>query len=152
MTHLERDPSETGALVGSQALLAHGTVVVSRMVVKRAREEISGIMTATNQCQLYVMCGLPFSGKSTLARALAAFRGYGLVVYDTINSERGIGVDGAPIPPHEWERTEAEVHRRVMELTRRWRNVCGACLTTWTETWVAPGVSAVRPLLPKDHR
>jgi len=61
------------------------------------------------------MCGLPFAGKSTLARQLAERTGARVVVLDAINGERGLGLDGAAIPPDEWRRTYDEAYRRIAE-------------------------------------
>lgn len=64
---------------------------------------------------LYLLCGLPFSGKSTIARRLAAERGVALVSLDSINEERGIyGEDGLPV--EEWERTHEVALGRVLAL------------------------------------
>jgi predicted kinase len=50
---------------------------------------------------LYLLCGLSFSGKSTLGGLLAARTGAGLVSLDAINSGRGLQ-GGAGIPDEEW--------------------------------------------------
>ena len=62
---------------------------------------------------LYALCGLPFAGKSTVARELAEQVGAPIVRLDAINVERGLGLDGQPIPQREWERTYAEAYRRL---------------------------------------
>lgn len=62
---------------------------------------------------LYVLCGLPFAGKSTLARTLAARLDIPCVAIDAINTERGLGLDLAPIAPQEWTATYAEAYRRI---------------------------------------
>lgn len=59
---------------------------------------------------------MPFAGKSTLARALAAARAVALVETDAINTERGLGLNGAAIAPEQWDATVAEVYRRVAAL------------------------------------
>jgi predicted kinase len=64
---------------------------------------------------VYILCGLPFAGKSTLARALAHARGLAYVELDAINAERGLGLDGAAIAPETWDATYAESYRRVDE-------------------------------------
>jgi predicted kinase len=61
---------------------------------------------------LYLMCGLAFSGKSTLARAVAARAGAVIVSLDAINRSRGLE-GGLGIPDEEWART----HRRALEMT-----------------------------------
>lgn len=67
----------------------------------------------TDRPILYVLCGLPFAGKSTLARALAARLGIPRVELDAINTERGLGLDLAPIEPEQWTATFEEAYRRV---------------------------------------
>ncbi len=53
---------------------------------------------------LYLMCGLPYAGKTTLARAIAARTRATLVSLDDINAERGLhGADELPVV--EWART-----------------------------------------------
>lgn len=64
-------------------------------------------------CRLYILCGLPFAGKSTLARAMAAQDGLTIVAIDAINDERGLGIDAAPISPEEWDGTYAEAFHRL---------------------------------------
>jgi predicted kinase len=54
---------------------------------------------------LYILCGLPFAGKSTLARALAAQRGCAHIAIDAINTARGLGLAGAALTPAEWDET-----------------------------------------------
>jgi predicted kinase len=59
---------------------------------------------------LVIMCGLPFAGKTTVARALARRLGARVVSLDEINAARGLlGGDG--IPTEEWERT----HRAALD-------------------------------------
>ena len=53
--------------------------------------------------QLYIVFGLPFSGKSTLVRELARQRGCVVIDIDTINTARGVGIAGAAITPEDWE-------------------------------------------------
>src|SRR3712207_2796000 len=52
--------------------------------------------------RLYLICGLPCSGKSTLVRQLAQRLGCGAVSFDAINHERELGF------AREREMTEAE--------------------------------------------
>lgn len=63
--------------------------------------------------RLYIMCGLPFAGKSTLARALAGREELMIIAIDDINTERGLGVNAAPISPEAWNGTYAEAFRRL---------------------------------------
>ena len=62
---------------------------------------------------LYILCGLPFAGKTTLARALERQLGIALVELDGINSVRGVGLHGEAISPEEWDRTYAEAYRQL---------------------------------------
>lgn len=54
--------------------------------------------------RLYLMCGLPRSGKTTLARAIAARIEGEFVSLDEINAERGLRGD-QDLPVTEWART-----------------------------------------------
>ena len=58
------------------------------------------------------MCGLSFSGKTTLARRIVERLGCAYISLDDINAERGLwGGDGIPI--EEWERTHALARERL---------------------------------------
>lgn len=72
---------------------------------------------------LYILCGLPFAGKSTLARALAEGRGVAVVETDAINTERGLGLGGVAIAPEEWDATFGEAYRRMGALLDVGRDV-----------------------------
>ncbi len=71
-------------------------------------------MPAPSAPCLYVLCGLPFAGKSTLAVSLTRKLGIPCVELDSINSERGLG--GEPISPEQWEETYGESYRRTRHL------------------------------------
>ena len=59
---------------------------------------------------LFLLCGTSFSGKSTLARALAERRGAAWVSLDAILAERGLfGGDGLPVETWEAAHREAEL-------------------------------------------
>ena len=62
---------------------------------------------------LYIMCGCPFAGKTTLALALVRQLGLRRVAIDDINEERGIWDDVVGLTPDEWATTYAEAHRRI---------------------------------------
>lgn len=64
---------------------------------------------------LFFLCGLPFAGKSTLARALVAHTGARLISLDAVNDERELGQHGAPITPAQWDETYSRAYRRVEE-------------------------------------
>jgi predicted kinase len=63
--------------------------------------------------QLYIVCGLPFAGKTTLAKALEQRLGFTRIDLDQINTALGVGLDGSPISPKEWDRTYAESYRQL---------------------------------------
>jgi len=52
--------------------------------------------------ELQVIIGLPFAGKTTLARQVARQPGWRRVDVDDINTSSGIGLNGADITPGEW--------------------------------------------------
>lgn len=54
--------------------------------------------------ELIALCGLAFSGKSTIARRVAAETGAELISYDAINKARGFD-GGTVIADAEWEKT-----------------------------------------------
>ena len=54
---------------------------------------------------LYLLCGLAFSGKSTLAKAIVDYLNCASVSLDDINKERGLGFGGDGISVEEWENT-----------------------------------------------
>lgn len=63
---------------------------------------------------LYILCGLPFAGKTTLAKVLVEKFGFVRVDLDQINSERGLGdLNNDSISDSEWKKTYDESYRRV---------------------------------------
>lgn len=72
--------------------------------------------------RLFAMCGLSFSGKTTLARAVARRTGAEYVGLDDINEERGLS-GGQGIPVEEWERTSALAIERLGKLFDAGRDV-----------------------------
>jgi len=54
--------------------------------------------------ELIALCGLAFSGKSTVARRVAAELDHALISYDAINAARGFD-GGTAIADQEWEKT-----------------------------------------------
>ena len=56
---------------------------------------------------LYLLCGLAFSGKSTLAAVIRRRLGCALVSLDDLNARRGLH-GGLGIPDEEWARTHRE--------------------------------------------
>ncbi|MEU4197847.1 ATP-binding protein [Kribbella sp. NPDC026611] len=64
---------------------------------------------------LVLMCGTSFSGKSTVARELAARLSATIVSLDEINERRGLwGGDGIPV--EEWQRTHTLAVAEVRDL------------------------------------
>lgn len=61
---------------------------------------------------LYLLCGLAFSGKSTLAAAIRQRLGCALVSLDDLNAQRGLH-GGMGISGEEWARTHGEALRAV---------------------------------------
>ena len=59
------------------------------------------------QVRFFLLCGLAFSGKTTLARAIAEQLSLAYVSLDEINSERGVRPGGEGLPVEEWERSRA---------------------------------------------
>ena len=83
---------------------------MSRPETNRGSDEDRGV--------LYLMCGLAFSGKTTLARAIVHFTGATYIGLDEINRERGVAPGGEGLPVEEWERTHHLAIGRVEQLMR----------------------------------
>jgi predicted kinase len=71
---------------------------------------------------LYLLCGLAFSGKTTLAAALGRHLGAAVVCLDEINASRGLQ-GGAGIPVEEWARSHEEALRQAEDLLAAGRSV-----------------------------
>ncbi len=92
---------------------------------------------------LYILCGLPFAGKSMLGRRMSQLLGYYLVQLDAINDELGIGIAGAPISPEEWQAAYSEFHRRTARQLRQGKTViCDAASFTRAQRDVLRGLAA----------
>jgi predicted kinase len=72
--------------------------------------------------RLFAMCGLAFSGKTTVAMAVARCVGAEYIGLDDINAERGLR-GGEGIPGEEWERTSAIATERMGRLLDAGRDV-----------------------------
>jgi predicted kinase len=68
------------------------------------------------------MCGLSFSGKTTLARAIARAVRADYISLDDINEERGL-CSGEGVPADEWERTSVIAVERTGRLLQAGRDV-----------------------------
>lgn len=66
---------------------------------------------------LTLLCGLSFSGKSTLAAQLVNGLNAELISLDAINQERGLD-GGKGIPLQEWSATNRIAHDRASRLLR----------------------------------
>jgi predicted kinase len=71
---------------------------------------------------MYILCGLPFAGKSTLARAWAAQRGCAHIEIDAINTARGLGLAGAALTPAEWDETYRLAFEQLAAVLRSGRS------------------------------
>lgn len=63
---------------------------------------------------LYLLCGMSFSGKSTLAEAIAQQTGAIVVGLDSINAERGL-FGGLGVPDQEWAASHNVALERVAD-------------------------------------
>ncbi|MFZ7087015.1 AAA family ATPase [Curtobacterium sp. RRHDQ10] len=102
---------------------------------------------------LVLMCGLSFTGKSTVAGALASDLPAHLTSLDCINEERGLD-GGQGIPVEEWAETNRLAHERVRLLLERgddvvvddtgsprfirdqWRSTAAAAGASFALVWV----------------
>jgi len=71
---------------------------------------------------VYAMCGLAFSGKSTVAAIMARELGIELISLDAINSERGLH-GGEGMTDKQWEETSFIAMARLRALLRQGRSV-----------------------------
>ena len=72
---------------------------------------------------LYILCGLPFAGKTTLARALECRLGIRRIDIDDINAERGVWDNETGMSPQEWANTYNEAYRRIGSLLSQGESV-----------------------------
>ena len=72
---------------------------------------------------LHILCGLPFAGKTTIAKKLAEKLGMHHIEVDIIKRELGIGLDGQSTSELEWEEIFAESYRRLIAALQRGENV-----------------------------
>ena len=76
-----------------------------------------------SQPYVYLLCGLPFAGKTTLAKALEDWLGVTRVALDEINTERGIWNEETGLSPEEWTATYQEAYRRMATILSRGESV-----------------------------
>lgn len=73
--------------------------------------------------RLWILCGVSFSGKSTLARRLAREHTAEVVSLDAINEERGVGYGGDGLPAEVWRATLESALERIDRLLAEGRDV-----------------------------
>jgi len=71
---------------------------------------------------LYIMCGLPFSGKTTLARALASQCGFVHLDLDSLARAKGLFPEEG-INDEQWGRVFRELHQQVAVLLTSGKSV-----------------------------
>ena len=64
--------------------------------------------------QLYLLCGMPFSGKTTLGKTVAEYIRASYISLDEINEARGL-FGGKGIPIEEWEKTHHLAMKQLNE-------------------------------------
>ncbi len=73
---------------------------------------------------LYILCGLPFSGKSRLARELSQRFGFPIVSIDTIRENRGFSwEENEKVTIEDWKSIFEESYQVTLSLLRSGKNV-----------------------------
>ena len=72
---------------------------------------------------LYIMCGLSFSGKTVLSKAISEDTGIVRIGEDDISHERGLGLSGVMLSDETWVEIHAEAERRIKRLLEQGRGV-----------------------------
>ncbi|HCI78216.1 MAG TPA: hypothetical protein DHW02_00840, partial [Ktedonobacter sp.] len=70
-----------------------------------------------------ILCGLPFAGKTTLAKALVRELHLSRVSIDDLNTERGIWDDEKGLSSEEWTNVYNEAYRRLDALLSQGKSV-----------------------------
>lgn len=82
----------------------------------------------------YILVGLPFSGKTTLSRAISETLGIPRVNLDEIKFEMGFeGVSDNAVTHEQWTKIFNETDRRVVEYLKSGKSVLHE--TSWTKKW-----------------
>ena len=71
---------------------------------------------------LYLLCGMPFSGKSTLGKSIAQYLDAPYISLDEINEARGLD-GGKGIPVEEWEKTHYLAIEQLRDLMPFQQNI-----------------------------
>ncbi len=84
---------------------------------------------------LFILCGLPFSGKTVLARRLNERYGLPIVCIDEIKFAHGFPwVENSPITAADWDRIFAESYDRTRELLHEGKSVVYDCANLQRES------------------
>jgi predicted kinase len=85
-------------------------------------DSIEGGILGVRSVALYLLCGMAFSGKTTLAAVLSRHLQAEVVSLDDVNASRGLH-GGVGAPDAEWARTHQEALRRVAAALKAGRSV-----------------------------
>ena len=72
---------------------------------------------------LYILCGLPFSGKTTLAKKIAAYMKCTLIGFDSVWKELESELDPKMDKVEEWKFVLNRTHDRIRDLLRKNKSV-----------------------------
>lgn len=86
---------------------------------------------------LYLLCGMPFSGKTTLGKSLSRYSSSAYISLDKINEARGLyGGDGIPV--EEWEKTHSLAMQQLPNLMQSGQDIVvddTSCFHWLRERW-----------------
>ncbi|MBI3576762.1 ATP-binding protein [Candidatus Gottesmanbacteria bacterium] len=89
----------------------------------------------TNKPLHYLLCGLPFSGKTTVAYALEKQLGFVRLNIDDVKFAHGFeGVSDDNVPEEAWEKIFAEMDRRLVEYLKQGKSVTNETVWVW-KSW-----------------
>jgi predicted kinase len=83
----------------------------------------------------YILCGIPFSGKSTLGKELAKRLGFVHINLDQLKKEKGYGkVSDDDVPDNVWKIIFQEADKKLIDTLKSGKNVANE--TAWvTRKW-----------------
>lgn len=83
----------------------------------------------------YILCGIPFSGKTTLGKALEKHLGFVHINLDDIKKEKGCGdISDDDVPDKVWKQIFGEADRRLIKALKGGKSVANE--TAWvTRKW-----------------
>lgn len=79
-----------------------------------------------NMAKLYIMCGLPYSGKTTLQKELVKRLGFQAVSVDRIMDEKDMWREGHPTQ-EDWNTAYSEAYRKIKEYLKEGKTVIFDC-------------------------